>query len=271
MSSMSPGQEALAWNFYHNPRQPYDEFVAHYIRKPLTFAFVQRHYDRPLAEFVRELPGVMHHFCTVHGAGGEAWLAATIGRIEATGVSRLYAFLERVLTRAGAQGFLDASGLPQPSLMEWLDYLKQWWFPYPATLRQLVADDADPLLQAALRALKAAKIANSLTLLEAAAEPAARGALAERTGIHDAELLDLVHRADVSRLPYTSGGAVKRLWVMGYRSLAALRATDPQEYAVRVNAYFAAGGKGTPFDARMTTIQGFLQDARQAPEVVQMG
>ena len=155
--------------------------------------------------------------------------------------------------------------------MEWLDYLKQWWFPYPATLRQLVEDDGDPLMNSVLAELKAVKIANSLTLLESAAEPPGRSELARQTGINEGTILDLVNRADVSRLPYTSGGAVKRLWVMGYRSLAALRTADPQEYAGRIEIFFATGGKGSTFDAKMSTILGFLQDARHAPEVVKPG
>lgn len=267
MSGSAGRKETLAWCFYRNTRHPYDGFMANYLFKPLKYAFVHKHYDRLLAEFVRELPEVGHHFSTVHGAGGEVWLADTIKQMETTGVYSLYSLLERVRTRSQAQGFLAESGIAH--LMEWLDYLKQWWFPYPATLRQLVEDDGEPLLRTALAKLKRAKIANSFTLLEAAAEVSGRDDLASRTGISEVRLLDLVHRADVSRLPYTSGGAVKRLWKMGYRGLAALRLADPQDYAVRIEAYFAAGGKGTPFDARMATIQGFLQDARHAPEVVE--
>ena len=269
MSGRAGPKETLAWCFYRNPRHPYDGFMANYLFKPLKYALVRKQYDRLLAEFVRELPEVGHHFSTVHGAGGEVWLADTIKQMETTGVYNLYPLLERVRTHSQAQGFLSESGIGQPSLMEWLDYLKQWWFPYPATLRQLVEDDGDPLLHTALAKLKGAKIANSFTVLEAAAEASGRDDLASRTGISEGRLLDLVHRADVSRLPYTSGGAVKRLWKMGYRSLAALRLADPQDYAVRIEAYFAAGGKGTPFDARKATIQGFLQDALHAPEVVE--
>lgn len=161
MSGSAGRKETLAWCFYRNPRHPYDGFMANYLFKPLKYAFVHKHYDRLLAEFVRELPELGHHFSTVHGAGGEVWLADTIKQMETTGVYSLYSLLERVRTRSQAQGFLAESGVAQPSLMEWLDYLKQWWFPYPATLRQLVEDDGDPLLHTALVKLKGAKIANS--------------------------------------------------------------------------------------------------------------
>jgi hypothetical protein len=267
MSGLSDSQSALAWNFYQNPRQPYDDFVSNYIFKPLKFTFVQKHYERPLAEFVRELPELMHRFTTIQWPGGSAWFAETITQIEKASVSNLYAFLEQVATRSLAQGFLEISRIPQPSLMGWMDYLKQWWFPYPATLRQLV-EDGDPILDALLAQLKAVRIASSLALLEAAAEPKGRADLARRLGIDEFILFDLVHRADVSRLPYTSGGAVKRLWVMGYRSLAAIRGADPQDYAAHIEAYFAAGGKGSSFDSKMANILTFLKDARHAPEVV---
>jgi len=267
MSIASDKQTASDWNFYKNPRHPYDDFLVHYILKLLKFTFVQKHYNRPLAAFVQELPELMHHFTTVFGPGGDTWFADAIARIENIGIHDLYAFLDRVATRAQAQSFLEISGVSQPSLMGLMDYLKQWWFPYPANLLQVV-EKGDPLLGPALAQLKAVKIANGFALLEAAAEPEGRLELARRVGIDAAILLDLVHRADVSRLPYTSGGAVKRLWAMGYRSLAAIRAADPQEYARRVEAYFAAGGKGTAFDAKMANILSFLQDARHAPDVV---
>lgn len=268
MGSKSDSPAAAAWNFYQNPRHPYDEFVSNYILKPLKFGVVHKHYTRPLAEFVRESPELMHRFTTVHGPGGTAWFAETIGQIEKAGVPDLYAFLDRVATRPHAQGFLKESGIRQPRLMGWMDYLKQWWFPFPATLRQLVEDGNRPL-DTALAQLKTAKIANSLTLLEAAAEPKGRAELARQFRIAKVVLLDLVHRADVSRLPYTSGGAVKRLWAMGYRSLAAIRAANPQEYTARIEAYFAAGGKGSFFDAKPANILTFLKDAQHAPEVVE--
>lgn len=270
MNTMPEGKDKLAWNFYRNPRQPYDEFITHYILKPLKFEFVRKNYDRPLSKFIEEIPELSHHFTTVHGAGGEVWLAEIISQIEAVGTHNLYGFLDQVPTRSQAEVFLQRSGIPQPSLMEWIDYLKQWWFPYPATLRQLVEDDGDPNLNDMLAQLKAVRIANSNTLLEAVAEPASRQELAKQVGINPFDLLDLVHRADVSRLPYTSGGAVKRLWVMGYRSLDDLRKADPQDYANRIEAYFAAGGKGFSFDAKMNTILGFLKDARLAPKVVEV-
>jgi hypothetical protein len=55
---------------------------------------------------------------------------------------------------------------------------------------------------------------------------------------------------------------------MGYRSLAEIRQADPQDYARRVEAYIAADGKGSAFDAQMANILCFLQNARHAPEVV---
>jgi len=270
MTSEPGKQPSPDWNFYKNPRHPYDDFVIHYLLKPLKYTIIRKHYNRPLAAFVHELPELMHRFSTVFGPGGTAWLAETIARIEQAGIHDLYAFLDRVSTRAQAETFLKVSGIPKPSLMGWMDYLKQWWFPYPASLLQVVEED-NPRLKPALAQMKAVKIANGFTLLEAAAEPGGRSELSRRVGIEAEVLLDLVHRADVSRLPYTSGGAVKRLWAMGYRSLDDIRRADPQDYAARVEAYFAAGGKGFAFDAKMPNILSFLQDARHAPQVVKIG
>jgi hypothetical protein len=264
--SLAP-EDPLAWNFYRNPRQPYDDFFATYILKPLKYAFVRKTHARGLADFSRELTDMPHRLTTVQRPAEENWFAKTVERLEQAGVQNLYDFLVLVPTRTQAQGYIAAVGIPQQSLMGFIDYFKQWWFPFPATLRQLV-EEGDAGLERALGQLKALKIANSMSLLEAAAARADREALSAQSGVQMALLHDLVQRADVSRLPYTSGGAVKRLWAMGYRSLADIRSADPQDYSRRVGEYFAAGGKGTSFDAQMEHILTFLQDARHAPLVL---
>lgn len=260
-------EDPLVWNFYRNPRQPYDDFVSNYILKPMKYAFVRKTHGRRLADFSRELPELPHRLTTVHGPEEKNWFYETVERLEKAGVDNLYDFLVLVPTRSQAQGFIASAGIRQPALMGFMDYFKQWWFPFPATLRQLV-EEGDPRLDEALGQLKECKIANSMSLLEAAAVQAERVQLSKLCGISLELLTELVHRADVSRLPYTSGGAVKRLWAMGYRSLADIRSADAQDYFRRVKAYFATGGKGSTFDAQMTNVRSFLEDARHAPVVM---
>jgi hypothetical protein len=286
MSPVLPIETPPNWNFYNNPRHPYDEFFPTYIGKPLKYEFVKQHYDRQLSDLAAEIPDLPHRLTTVFGPGVEGWIADSVRYIEKAGIRTVYDLLAEVSTRTQAEAFLARSGLPQPYLMGLMDYLKQWWFPYPATLRQLV-EGGDPILEKALNQLKAVKIANSFSLLEAGgSESGGSGAqggaqsgaqsgaqcgrkkLSAETGIPQLILLNLVHRADVSRLPYTSGGAVRRLWAMGYTCLADLRHADPREYQRKVEAYFAAGGKGSLFDAKLENILSFLKEARHAPEVV---
>ncbi len=268
MSPYLPDESRPNWNFYNNPRHPYDEFFPAYIGKPLKFEFVRRNYNRSLAELAAEIPELPHRLTTVFQPDAAGWIGESVDCIEKAGFHTLYDFLAEVPTRAQAEAFLALSGLPQPYLMGFMDYLKQWWFPYPATLRQLV-EEGDPILEKVLIQLKSLKIANSFSMLEAGSQPGGRKKLCAETGIPEPLLLDLVHRADVSRLPYTSGGAVKRLWAMGYTSLADLRQADPAEYLVKVEAYFTAGGKGSTFDAQMEHIITFLKETRHAPEVVE--
>jgi len=61
------------------------------------------------------------------------------------------------------------------------------------------------------------------------------------------------------------------------RSMAWLRSPpkrDPRRRPAGLcrprGAYFAAGGKGSAFDAKMANILTFLQDARHAPDVVKI-
>ena len=260
-------EAAQAWNFYHNPRQPYDDFLVEYIFKPMRLEVVRRNYNRALANFSAEISYLPHRLTHFYGLVGDDWFKEIIALIEAGGIHELYDFLAVAANRSQAQGYIAAAKIPQPSLMGWLEYLKGFWFPFPANLRQLV-DPGDPRVDKILVRLKTLKIANSLALLDAAADEKGRAWLASQAEIDADGLLDLVHRADVSRLPYVSGGAVKRLWAMGYRSLEAIRAADETEYQERITAYFAAGGKGWGFDAQLDNIRIFLRDAQLVPTVL---
>jgi hypothetical protein len=82
-------------------------------------------------------------------------------------------------------------------------------------------------------------------------------------------ILDFGHRADITRLPFTSGRIVNQLWSIGYTSLQQLRSADPEQFFERVNEYYSSYGKGKPFDSTAEGVKGFIEAAGRLPTVVQ--
>lgn len=257
------------WNFYNNQKWPYDLFVRTYIMKTFDYGFVKEHYDRLLSEFRYPAKTIDRMVSTLPvKPEGSAWFFTTLDGIERAGVRMLFQFIDHVATRKPAEGFLNQTGIPRNALMATLDFFKQWWFPYGAQMRQLV-EDTDQTLIDHIIVLKGHGYAQGFKLLDAGRTKEGRNSLIEQTGINEAALLDLVHRADVTRIPYVSGGMVKRIWTIGYGSLQKLRNADPDEYFARISQYYSSQHKASPFDARLEYIRDFLEDARRAPIVVE--
>jgi hypothetical protein len=269
MSNPIASEVDLTWNFYNNQKWPYDLFIRTYILKPMEYGFVKDYYDRSIGDFRYPAKTLERMISTLPlKPEGSAWFLTTLDAFERAGVRMLFAFIDLVATRKQAEELLQHTGLPLLHLMGTLDFFKQWWFPFGAQLRQLV-EDSDQSLIDQIAVLKKHGFAQGFKFLDSGRTRAGRKNLAGQTGIPDTIILDLVHRADVTRIPYVSGGTVKRMWAIGYNSLESLRSADPEEYFSRVSRYYASLHKANPFDARLEYIRDFLGDARRVPEVVE--
>lgn len=269
MSELIASEADRSWNFYHNPKWPYDLFFRTYILKTFEFGFVKERYDRPIGDFRYPVKTLERMISTLPvKPEGSAWFSTTLDALEKAGVRRLFLFINTVATRNQAQGFIQQTGIPLLHLMGVLDFFKQWWFPYGAQLRQLV-DDTDQSLIYQIPVLKQRGFSQGFKLLDIGRTRQGRRNLAEQAGIPEEILLDLVHRADVTRIPYVSGGTVKRMWTIGYDGLEKLRNADPNEYFARISHYYTSQHRASPFDARLEYIRDFLGDVQRAPVVVE--
>ena len=247
------------WYVEGNPHWPYDKWIKTYFLKPLQYAFVRDTYERTLDQLCKDL---------ARSAGSKPWLLDAVDRSEEVGVGTLWELVERVSSKEDAERFLEQAAIPRDHLEALLDFVKRWIIPVRTQLRQLF-DTSDEALMRHFEALKQFKLTNSFALLEHGRTKAGRRALAEQTGVPEEVILDFVHRADITRLPFVSGRVVKQLWALGYTSLEQLRAADPEDYFARMAAHYEAVSKGKPFDATPQTARGLIEGARRLPTVVE--
>jgi hypothetical protein len=257
---VKPDEEGAAeWFFGGNSRWPYDKYLRTYFLKPLRHSFIRQAHDRTLDQLREDL---------VRPARSRAWLLPTVDRIEQAGAQGLFECVDRVSTRKRAECFMGETGIDRAHVEALLDFVKRWIIPYPAQLRQLF-DPSDQALLGHFEKLKEHKIANSYALLEQGRTKPGREALAAQTGVPESVILDFVHRADITRLPFTSGRIVNQLWAIGYTSLEQLRNANPAQFFERVNEYYSSHGKGMPFDSTAEGVKGFIEAAVRLPTVVQ--
>jgi hypothetical protein len=98
------------------------------------------------------------------------------------------------------------SGLPGQEIAIALKYLTYWFIPMGKPLSSLVRED--PVVLDTAKRLRAHGIRTNLDLLERASTIAGRKALCEASGLPDVVILELVNRADFSRMPWASKATI---------------------------------------------------------------
>lgn len=98
--------------------------------------------------------------------------------------------------------------------------------------------------------------------------PADRRALAARSGAPAALVDELVHRADFSRLPWTSAATISNYIGAGFATLEALAAAEPELASAQYHRYGASIGKNLKLG---NEIENGHRIARLIPRVVETG
>jgi hypothetical protein len=250
-----------AWYVEDNPRWPYETYVRTYFGKPLQYDWVRQKHDLTLVELRQT---------AIAPDESKARHLPTVLKIEGAGFQRLFEFLDAVATREAVARLMDRTGIERDDMETFLDFVKRRWFiPQSVQARQLF-DASDETLFRHFEALKQHKVSNSYALLEKGHTRAGREALAAQTGVPEDVILDFVHRADITRMPWVGGRMVKQLWALGYTSLEQLRNADPQEYYARMQEHYRRLGTSKPFDATPKTAQGLIDAANRLPTLVEV-
>lgn len=193
-------------------------------------------------------------------------LLSSLDRLQQAEVADIQDLVARVETPERFERFSEQSGISVTDLVAVLKYLIYWVIPGEKYLSGLVRED--PLFSQAIQALRAAGIRTNLELLQAGRTPAGRQTLAEASGLPAAVILDLVHRADFSRLPWASKATISNIIGSGCASLAQLASADPEQLYAAFFRYGQSIGKNLKLG---NEIDNSYRIAQIVPVVVQGG
>jgi hypothetical protein len=180
------------------------------------------------------------------------------------GVENVLDFTHYVNTRPKLESFVELSGLNPPDVILVLKYLIYWFFPGEKYLSGLVR--ADPATSQALKALAGLGVRTNLQLLQQGLTPLGRRSLAEQSGLPAETILDLVNRADLSRLPWASKATISNILGAGYGSLAQLVNAEPEKLYADFFRYGKSIGKNLKLG---NEIENSYRIARIVPRLVQ--
>jgi len=168
-------------------------------------------------------------------------LIRILTELEQADVRAVLELMERVESRERMETFVKQSGMCAQDVAEVLKYLIYWFIPMEKYLSGLVRDDPDT--SEAIKKLGGLGVRTNLDLLEQGLTPAKRKALSEVSGLPDDVILELVNRADFSRLPWASKATISNIIGAGYGSLAQLAGANPEQLYMDFFRYGQTIGK----------------------------
>jgi hypothetical protein len=256
--SFSDSEQRMQW--------PYNAWFRSFIGVRIRYSFVRTYWERDMAELVtlEKLSIEEQDPVPARLSGEDRQAFACILRAD---YPRLMTWLDAVGDQAAAQLFCQQAGLTPQQLKGVLQKIYRY-LPTGAQMRQLVEKE-DALRQGYVDVLVKYRLGNSLALLEAGRTRPGRQQLAAQTGIAEPDILDLVRRADLTRLHLMGGGMVRTSWALGFTGLAALKRANAQDYYDACLAYYNRTAKGKPFDMTMQNCVSHIARMKTALEIVE--
>lgn len=189
----------------------------------------------------------------------------TLDKLE---IKDYYDLLRRVDTKAQCVTFLQETGFAFEALIQDLNYLFRWVLPFKCPVKELV-DSMDTADNTFLELLKMKNIRSNLDVLENCRTKKNRARFSRETGLAEELLLELVHRADLSRIAYVRGKTIKHLCGGGYCTLDKIAEADMKKMEADMTAYYVSIGKSFSDFKAVIPLDWMIGGARILPRVVE--
>jgi len=158
------------------------------------------------------------------------------------GIRNYLDLVGRVNTKSNCEKFLQETGFNFEALILVLDFLFRWVLPFKIPVKELV--DTMPHTQTTyLDIFKNRGVRSNLDVLETFRSKMGRKMFSTETGIDETYILELTHRADISRLAYVRGKTIKHLCGGGYNTLNKLENAEIMKMEADMTAYYESIGK----------------------------
>lgn len=178
------------------------------------------------------------------------------------------ALVQQVDTKDKCLAFLQKTGFGFEQLIETLNYLLRWVLPFRIPVRELLEVEQESQFQL-LQVLKRHKLGSNLDVLEHLRGVENRREFSETAHVPETSLLELVHRADISRLAYVRGKTVRHLCGGGYDSLSKIASADLKSMEVDMEAYYRSIGKSLADFKSVIPLKWMIGGARILPVILE--
>ena len=233
----------IDWDKANRELSPVKNFeeLSQCLRRSLAYPFVCENFNftlRQLTDFVNlELGG------DPRGRYAEyaSMLSRTLIRLQDAGLRDVQDLINQAGTREQLERLVDWTRTSGLDILRVLKYLLYWFLPKEKPLIGLVPDD--PEFREALSTLRKQGVRTNLELLQKGITIAGREEHAYSSGLAERMISDLVNRADLSRMPWTSKATISNIVESGYGSVSRLAAANLETLTADYLSYGSSIGK----------------------------
>lgn len=254
------------WDVVQNamvPIKDYEDLIGRF-QVAFQYSFVRASYNLTMPQHSDYARRLLESDTRGRYAEYAALLVKIFNRLDQAGIGDTLDLMARVEKREQLKLFAEQNSIYAHEVVHALKYLAYWVIPAEKYLSGLVRNDAEIL--EAIQTLRRSGIRTNLHMLEAGIHAAGRKALAEASGLPEAVILELVNRADFSRLPWASKATISNIMGAGYTSLAELATADPEKLYADFFQYGRAIGKNLKLG---NEIENSYRIAKIVPVLVQ--
>jgi hypothetical protein len=223
-----------------SPVKDYEDLCVRF-KRCFSFDFIQQAYTLTMPELMTYTRRLLGGDTRQRYTDYTTRLTGIQGRLDQAGVRNTHDLTESTQSRDKMEDFVRASGIPALEIALVLKYLIYWFIPMEKYLSGLVG--SQPVMNNVLLSLRQSGVRTNLEILQQALTSADRKTLADKVGLPETVITELVHRADLSRLPWTSKATISNIIGSGYGSLARLAGAERESLYTDYMSYGKAIGK----------------------------
>ena len=209
----------------------------------LNYGFVQEYYRHSMAEATIYSERIRRNYLQ---NGKEPTIIQEITehfrKLDNLGIKNYLDLVQQVETRGKCEKFLEETCFKFDALIQVLSYLFRWVLPFKCPIKELLGTISKTDMTYA-EVLKRHRVRCNLDVLEKYRTRAGRARFSRETGVAEEFLLEVVQRADISRIAYVRGKTIKHLCGGWYNTLDKLANADIKKMEADITAYYATIGK----------------------------
>lgn len=225
------------------------EYYNHNMKEAESYAVKLLRYNRKYAKYVSKLTDIFR-------------------KLDSFKVESYAELVHQVENREKCEEFLGKTKLPFKDLISVLNYIFRWVLPFRNVYLKQLIDINNKTHLGYIRELTKLNIKFNLDILEYGRTREGRAKISNETGIPEAVILNLVNRADLTRLPYMSRKTVSHLFGGGYNSINKITQADVGKLKDDMKLYFDK--RGMRLSRSFIELEGLVEWAKTVPKIVEI-